>query len=507
MEKPGMGRRYCRIRPGLLGALVFLSLILRPAFSQEPDFADPDYALQYGLTPEPAEFLEDLEVLLEISPDAPEAHIEWKVSLLVNHPNPQDVSVTLPPLPPFLVLDRIRTTARREAGERWTAVEIFFVPGRGGPVSLAPFEVQVPGRQGYSPPLSTGTPGDAGEALPLRALWDPLPASLRTGEEVELRLRLFTGEEGTRQALSYRLEAPVNAVVEALGVEERAPGELILRFRVIPLDGTAVSVKSAPLTYGDASLIVPGREFSVLPRPPSSAPAPAAPPETGLSAAALNPAELPAFPGEAAASPAVFPFFRPAYARALGEAHAHWEEGRYAEALALLRRNERDLAAGPALAPLRRAAETALGIGAVADERWRPRRLYLTLAAAASLVLILSLPGVFVPSACGRQKNKHVTLGPSGSYRFVAIIAFILTGAAFFGFFGGPERGTAPAKGRTAVLREADAFRVPEGGDEPALFFREGEPVRVRALSEPWAFVESFEGKTGWVPLDVIIFY
>ncbi|MDR0997762.1 MAG: hypothetical protein LBL70_01735 [Treponema sp.] len=521
MEKPGMGRRYCLIRPGLLGALVFLSLILCPAFSQEPDFADPDYALQYGLSPEPAEFLEDLEVLLEISPAVPEAHTEWVVSLLVNHPNPQDVSVAIPPLPPFLALDRMRTVARQvgqntadrhEAGERWTAVDLFFVSNRGGPISFAPFEVRIPGRLGYSPPVSIVILGDSGEAVPLRAAWDPFPATLRTGEGAEVRLRLFTGTEGPSLALSYRLEAPVNAIVEALGVEEKPPGELILRFRIIPLDGTVVSLKSAPLKYGNASLIVPGRDFRVLPLSPAP---PEAETSAGISAGAetngagdaLNPGEVPAFPAEPADSRGVFPFFRSAYERALGEARGYWDSGWYAEALVILRQNERDLAAGPALAPLRRAAETALGIGVTGDEKWRPRQLYLVLTAAASFVLLLSLLSIFVTSAGQRKRDKNVTLGPSWSYRFIVIITCIMMGLGLSGIFGGPGRGPAPGKGRSAVLREAAAFRVPEAGDVPDLFFPEGEPVRVHSLSDPWAYVESFEGKAGWVPLDVIIFY
>jgi hypothetical protein len=293
----------------------------------------------------------------------------------------------------------------------------------------------------------------------------------------------------------------VNAIVEALGIEENTPGELVLRFRVIPLDGTSVSLKSAPLEYGNASLIAPGRDFRVLP-PSLTAPAP--PPETGD---APIPPGIPVFPAESAGFPAVLPLFREAYEQSLEEARAYWDKGQYAEAMVILRQNERELAAGPALAPLRRAAETALGIGVTGDEKWRPRQLFLVLAAAASLMLIFSLSAIFVIPILRRKKNKNVTLSPSWSYRFIGIIAFIMMGAGFLGFFGGPERGTMPGKGRGAVLRETAAFRVPEDRDAPDLLFREGEPVRIRSLSDPWAYVESFEGKAGWVPLGTIIFY
>lgn len=526
MEKPGMGRRYSRIGAGLLGFLTGIAAVLCPVFSEETGyFPDPDYYMDYGMVPEtasPAEFVEDLEVLLETSPETPEVHAEWRVCILVNHPNPQEVSVRIPDLPSSLVLDRFRTAVRfirhdeaadAEEKEKWTAVDFFFTPGQGGPVSLAPFEVRVPGGLGHSPPVSVRVRGGNEEAGSLWAVWEPTPVSLTAGQSAEVRLRFMTGKMESPQAASvlYRPEPPVNAIIESLGVMETGPGEFLLRFRIIPLEGDFISIPPTSLKYENASLIVPGREFSVLPAIPAasavpSAQSPAPIPDQRMSArtpgnakrAGEEPSPALIFPD---ASDPFFPPFRKGYERALEEGRSYWDRGLYAEALASLRLNERELAAGPTLAPLRRSAENALGIGFTEDEKWRPRWFFMVLAAVVSFILpVLLISG-------GGGKNFTVTSGFSRGYTFIVIFFCIIMGGLLYGIFSGPGRVTRPGRGRTGILREANVFRLPEDGNVTDTFFREGEPVRIRSLTDAWAYVESFEGKAGWVPLDRIIPY
>jgi hypothetical protein len=266
-------------------------------------------------------------------------------------------------------------------------------------------------------------------------------------------------------------------------------------------------------------VIVPGREFSVLPAVQASSPVSAAQisapvPDSGMNAGTGDgaarsggpPLPAPPFPD---ASGAVFPPFRKGYDRALTEARSYWDQGRYAEALAVLRLNERELAAGAALSPLRRSAETALGIAFTEDETWRPRRVFLVLAAAASFILICLLIFMLCAAVRGGRRGLFfpVTSRFSRGYTFIVIVLCGILTVGLYGFAGGPGRATRPGSSRTGVVRETGAFRVPEAGNIPAVLFREGEPVRIRSVTDAWAYIESFEGKAGWVPLDRIIPY
>jgi hypothetical protein len=83
----------------------------------------------------------------------------------------------------------------------------------------------------------------------------------------------------------------------------------------------------------------------------------------------------------------------------------------------------------------------------------------------------------------------------------------------FYRGFGGP------GKGRTAVVRETSLYRVPEhvgetlaedpGGAAISTSpgFAEGEPVLIRSAADSWAYVESFDGRAGWVPAERLVPY
>jgi hypothetical protein len=533
MEKPGMGRRYSGIGPGLLSIFLFIAVL---CFGQDDGiFPDPDYYLDYPENDplpdsENSEYAEDLRVLLETSPSAPAAQSEWTVSILVDYPDPSEVSVLIPELPPSLVLDRIRTAARFVQGNgisgaqgRWTAVDLFFISSWGGQVSLAPFEVRVPGRRGFSPPLTAYIRDESRNegASSLRAVWEAFPSSLRVGQSAELRLRLSPLNIRNGASVSFQLEAPVNAILEDLGSETLRGGDIIIRFRIIPLEGPSISLKAARLSFGGASLAVPGREIRVMPAildvqladaasaglprlagPAVSADTPESHPEAAFSSGP------PAFPDDPGG---VFPPFRGAYGRTIAEAREYWEQGWYAEALTVLRIGERELTTGPVLAQLRRSAETVLGIGFTEDETWQPRRLFLALVVGALMVFLFTI----IRARVARDRNSTVTSGVSWGYKVISIIALFIMGAGLFGYFGGSGRmlaGIKPVQGSTSfhlagVLRGGNAYRVPEEGGAPAYLFQEGEPVRIRSTADSWAYVESFEGKAGWVPLDRVIPY
>jgi hypothetical protein len=451
------------------------------------------------------------------------------VFLLVDHPYPAEVRVTPPPLPAGLSLDRIRTRTRvmEVSGERRTEVEFTFIPGLKGPLSLPPFTVSVPGKQALSGELRVYV-GDAPDDIPadpggirgyrFRLLWETLPPSLRTGEPGEIRLRLAEPDRRSPlpEPFPYRPPVPSNAILEELPLSAAdREGGVLLRLLVIPLGGD-VAFPARTLQLGADVLEIPALSIPVSaaalpPAPPAGTaspredPAPAEPPGT----AALSTAAP--FPD---IDPGPFFPFRGAYDKALASARGFWEAGRRAEALALLRRNERDTLIGFALVPVRQAAEASLGL------TFRRNELFPGFPAAVIAVPVFCLGALIVLFSRKKSGGKSVTSPAPWGYRIVFIILIPLLGLGIYGFyrsFGGP------GKGRSAVLRETSLYRVPEHVTENAAGivsperssdgpfgtpgFAEGEPVLVRSVAGSWAYVESFDDRAGWVPADRLVPY
>jgi hypothetical protein len=186
-----------------------------------------------------------------------------------------------------------------------------------------------------------------------------------------------------------------------------------------------------------------------------------------------------------------------------------WDQGRRAEALALVRRFERDSAAGPFVIPLRRTLEEALDLPPGPDEAWRPWKL---LAEALLGCLLLLAAGVFInlirraPPSEGQSRG-GVTLSAAWGYKVITAFLGVLLGLGLWGIAGGGI--PLPRGGKTgAVVRvELETRRVPDPGGAAGSFFREGEPVLIRSLADSWVYLESLQGKAGWAPLDGIIPY
>jgi hypothetical protein len=61
--------------------------------------------------------------------------------------------------------------------------------------------------------------------------------------------------------------------------------------------------------------------------------------------------------------------------------------------------------------------------------------------------------------------------------------------------------------GTAAVLRACTAYRVPDTQGAVSARWMEGQPVKIRALADPWAYAESADGDAGWVRRDDLVFY
>ncbi|GHV11832.1 hypothetical protein FACS189491_03770 [Spirochaetia bacterium] len=484
-------------------------------------------------------------VVVQTSPEFPRIGQPWTLSFLVDHPVPEEVRIDPPPLPAALFVEEIRIEPRliqKPAGdasiegasaedasitavqaitERWTVVEYRFVLHGSGRIVLAPFEVTIPGA--VIPTTSITLIVPAGYTPRLN--WQNPPAVLRTGESAELILTL-SGWDPRRALPESRLflpKTPPETILEqaSIAAEDREQG-MILRLIVIPLGGEVFALPQTPVILGEFSLNVPAIRIPVTAAAVSSAAAPPAPAgySATISSAAISGAAVSTItaPVTAAAIPfpatqaGVFPPFRSACNDIRERAEALWNEGRRAEALAELRQNERDHAAGPSLIPLRREAERVLGLEAQGDEKWRPSLLL-----GAGLLLSLGLLILSGVIRLFRKKNAvnapcAVTPGWSRGYKCILITLFIVMGISLYGL-GDAARRLLPGSAQYALVRETEARRVPEAGGVVNAHFKEGERVLSRGDKSPgdtslsdWAYAESETG-AGWVRIKDIIFY
>jgi hypothetical protein len=235
-----------------------------------------------------------LKLSIEADPVPPEPGRLWSVVILADHPTPAEVRVQAPALPSLLRLERVRILPRVSDGVRQTAVEYEFFVIREGPFTLGSFEISAGGKRGLTPPLTIRSAGPSTQAAsPLlpRLFWAApapaaspntgsggrtMPGALRVGEAAEIVLRYAYPPGGrlsteprlqSAAAWSYRPAPPENAILEILPGPPRpdpspptgnSQGEtgVLLRLRVIPLEGPTLSL-------GETRLILDGRPLTV----------------------------------------------------------------------------------------------------------------------------------------------------------------------------------------------------------------------------------------------------
>jgi hypothetical protein len=447
-----------------------------------------------------------LEVVLYAYPESPQVHTGWIVTLLVDYPVPGDVTVQHPPLPETLTLESIRTRPHRvkqspESGKVQSMIEFWFIPQRAGTLTLGSFEVRTPDMRYVTEPRSWNIQGETKREYRPVCSWLRPPKSLRIGEKGRVVLHLSNWDPrkpwpGTELFLK---ELPEGALLEAepLHPQDREQG-LVLRLEVIPVEGTEFTLKSRRILYEGLSIEIPELRIPLIPGAVPSSLNPTAM-DTPPEAAGPRDGNLP-FPG---AAPPRFFWFRGDYEQALQGIQSLWNQGKIPEALGAMRRNERENLAGPAFALLRREAEQRLGLPLTQDEPWRPRKLYRILLGLSLGILALTFAAVMFRRV--REKGIVTSKIPQG-YKGMSMVLILGTALLLFSLAGlGKLRlGTATGQG---IIRTAQAYRVPEAGGMVSASFSEGEPVRIRLVSDFWVYVESFDGRLGWVPRDRVIWY
>jgi hypothetical protein len=470
---------------------------------------------------------EPIEVRLEINPANPTVNNPWSVFVLVNHSRPDEVSVESPEFPASLALERIRTDTRTILGtspqsgtgaqsERWTRVEFLFTPRRAEAIRLEPFEVMIHERFALTEAISVRVQGESSNRYEPRFRWLSPPAGLRPGEAGEITLELTNWDPARRIPEDFfRGRAPLNAILEENPPVRTAEGSYRYRIILIPLDQSNVRLEAFSFYSDTYTLAVPEISLRVLPAPQAAAAVATLVideiirdeiPDVPLKHAAAIP-----FPSE---REEVFFLWQREYRQVIARAEALWDENRWAEALAEIRKGERDSPVGPSLAPIRREMEAGLGFGVTEDERWQPFGVSLFSFVVVCLVLVFAAVLLLSLRLHRRENNrddegKNVT--SRRRYGFILVIAcMLLLGIVFIlpeGSSGVFAATNSVRSGRIAVLRRTQSYRVPDYKGAVNDWFSEGQPVTVGDFRGDWCFAETLDGRSGWVERESVIHY
>jgi len=470
-----------------------------------------------------------LELRLETSPANPTVNNPWTISILVNHPRSAEVNVKPPRFPPSLILERVRSDVRALEGGRWTRVEFLFTPQKTGIIALEPFGVTVQGQQAETAGINVRFREETQTVKRYnpRFRWvNPVPP-LPAGERGEIFLEL-TNWDPEKDVPRFFLHgrAPRNAILDE-GAPSKA-GEGIVRYPVsiIPLEGNKVTIDPISFQAEGYTLAVPEITVPVLPAPqPPGNSAGILPDEN--EGAEIPKADNPetdnpqaaggAFP--AADSRAVFPLFRGDFNRITANVKTLWENKHWAEALAEIRRNERDNLAGPFLVPLRKEMEQELGLGFTDDERWQPLKISLV----SWVVLVFLIISVFLilfvfRRRLGNRRNKvpvnnapgkNVTSARRSGFKTIIVLVISIGLAVIFleEGLGNFLVGRLSTSRDTAVLEKTQAYRIPDIKGAVNARFDEGQPVTISDFHLDWCYAETADGRSGWVKREAVITY
>ena len=476
-------------RPGLLILFIFISLFMAlPLGAQEEEPED-----------------EGLEIQILSSPASPIAGGAWTFTILVDHPISQEVGVQPPRFPQNLILERVRTDVRNirppgrpeDEPSRWTAVEFLFSIRQGGSTTMGSFEVRVGSKQVSTVPITVqirNVTTPPARSAPLFR-WERLPASLALGQAEDLSLVLTNWD--TQRPIPRNLLRgliPENAIMEELPFS--GDGDAInYPIRIIPLEGNNVIFGPLSVQFEGETMEIPRFSLTVV----------AAEIHTPLDDSESLEVLLPfdeeilfsiPFPQ---AQENLFFLFRNKYNRIIGEARDLWYQGRRVEALALIRKNERDSLSGPFFAPLRREMEMNLGLSFTMDEPWGIWN-HQAFPWVFSVLLLLGLV-IILKMKINSQGFKSIkSIKPLGVLGGLGVILLVIGLGAGIGGFGAIQS-------RSAVLENTEAYRVPDIAGAMQFMFDEGQPVKILSTSGPWIYAEAIDGKSGWIPIEKVYPY
>ena len=376
---------------------------------------------------------EQPRVLIRGAPERPVSGSAWVLTLLIAHNEPDEVNVLAPPFTGSLFLDQVLkgprlvnpATGQTVAGaqdensgalEYWTAMEYRFMLLSPGIVTMDGFTVITPAGQVKTAPVSLTVlrPQGADQRQRCQLAWENIPAGLAAGESADIELRVNGWRSGLPlpdQSL-FLPPVPPGYILDPLPLpaQDKSAG-IVLRLRLIPLEPGVFLLEKRQFTADDTIFEIPALRISVT--RPSTAAADAvaktakantalsiknneAAPETVIPALPFPPLEIAAINYSR-----IFQKYELECKTIYNTSKNLWDRGYRANALATLRKNERDHPAGILFAEIRRGAEQLLGFHQTNDEK---RKNLLSIFTGKSGSAVLKETFVYqIPDAAGEK--------------------------------------------------------------------------------------------------------
>ncbi|MCX7654920.1 MAG: hypothetical protein N2Z76_00130 [Treponemataceae bacterium] len=488
-------------------------------------------------------------VILEVTPSDPLVNQEVCFTFFVDFPNPSEIEILFPPLPPQLVLDRIIRDvqrARPEMGfteQRISRIRFYLFPRQVIQERVGPFMVRIQGKEYTVPPVFVSVLDTAGipsgtqyrEVTPSLS-WELPSAGFRVGTATEISLVLVEKGALFREEIPHwtsQVSLHPDWIVETVspssgGVLSAMGGEKasieVLRLTLIPLREGALILPDVLLrTRGGTVLKSPVQEVHVGPallggnrRAPTTERGasgggsltrnggavqarPASQERDGTSELVLKGKEdlVALFEG--------VPYFLvPILIHSLEVQFLPlWKDGQYGKALGILRRIERDSPVGVLYRGPRHILEKNIGLSPGPNEHplfWMYSFVFL---------LLLIIEGWFWWNFVYRRYNAHKKPLLLGTVTFLLVILFFVIwygGTSFLprGIYGGR-----PA----TIVEETSVYHFPyftkdeEKQSRIGASVKVGERVLVQVLSSPWCYVVLPYQETGWIHKKDLYFY
>ena len=188
--------------------------------------------------PQDAEKEKEIKVTVTITPYNLTIGNPFTLSLLVDYPVPEDISVVMPPFAGSFVLDRyVRAPKVSASGVKQSLFEFKLIPNTAGIIEIESISVITPnGVIKLEPVILNIRGGQEGRFTTLRFVWEA-PQQITAGDRVTLILLAGSAEQANIPPPSFFMpEVPRNVILSnsAVSPQERERG-VVLKLTLIPL--------------------------------------------------------------------------------------------------------------------------------------------------------------------------------------------------------------------------------------------------------------------------------